>query len=373
MEEEIEKEKEKEKILLGHGSGGRLMRKLVSEAITAEFGMEEPLLDSAILSLEHCVKAPDAGVSRLAFTTDSYVVSPIFFDGGDIGDLAVNGTVNDLAMTGAQPLALSAGFIIEEGFAVTDLKKVVRSMSRAAKKAGVRIVTGDTKVVEKGKGDGIFINTSGVGFFMDPAAKNLSPGSIRPGDVIIVSGDVGRHGISVMARRNGIDFDPPLESDTKPLNGLVERMLSFSLSSKSARAAETAGNAKGQAVKAMRDPTRGGLATVLKEFAMDCGLEMVIREEDVPVMPAVKGACGLLGLDYLYAACEGVLVAIVAPEFAESMLDAMKQDEAGRSSAAIGRVAAPGRYPERSVILETLAGGERVLDMLAGEQLPRIC
>ena len=350
-------EKEKIKILLGHGSGGRLMRKLVSEVITAEFGMEEPLLDSAILELNLPGKAPDAGASRLAFTTDSYVVSPVFFEGGDIGDLAINGTVNDLAMTGAQPLAIAAGFIIEEGFAVEDLKRVVRSMSLAAKKAGVRIVTGDTKVVEKGKGDGIFINSSGIGT-IDPMAKNLSPHNIRPGDAIIVSGDMGRHGISVMARRNGIDFDPPLESDTKALNGLVKRIFSFS---------------NGEAVKVMRDPTRGGLATVLKEFAMDSGLTMVIREEDVPVMPAVKGACGLLGLDHLYAACEGALVAIVAPELAESVLEAMRHDEAGRAAAAIGRVVAPGQYPDRSVILETLAGGERLLDMLAGEQLPRIC
>ena len=355
-----EAEQEKEKILLGHGSGGRLMRKLVNESITAEFGMEEPLMDSAVIQING--NAP-AGKSRknkknkkgrLAFTTDSYVVSPVFFDGGDIGDLAINGTINDLAVSGAQPLAISAGFIIEEGFLVGDLKKIVASMSRAAKKAVVRIVTGDTKVVDKGKGDGIFINTSGIGL-IDPMA-NLSPHNIRPGDVIIVSGDMGRHGISIMARRNGIDFDPPLESDTKPLNGLVKRMLSH-----------------GEAIRVMRDPTRGGLATVMKEFAVDSGLPMVIREKDVPVVPAVRGACGLLGLDHLYAACEGALAAIVAPEFAESVLNIMKSDEAGSASAVVGVVVSPGRYPDRSVILETLAGGERILDMLAGEQLPRIC
>ncbi len=348
---------EKEKILLGHGSGGRLMRRLLNEAIISEFGMEEPLLDAAVLDMNG--RWADAGApfpfARLAFTTDSYVVSPVFFEGGDIGDLAINGTVNDLAVSGAQPLAISAGFIIEEGFPVADLKKIVCSMSRAAKRAGVRVVTGDTKVVERGKGDGIFINTSGIGV-IDQVAKNLSPRSIRPGDAVIVSGDMGRHGISVMARRNGIDFDPPLESDTRPLNGLVKRMLLC-----------------GEAVRVMRDPTRGGLATVLKEFAVDCGLSMVIREEDVPVMPSVRGACGLLGLDYLYAACEGALVAIVAAELAADVLEAMRPDEAGRAAAIIGKVVPSGRYPAGSVILETLAGGERMLDMLAGEQLPRIC
>ncbi len=330
------------------------MRRLVNEAIVSEFGMEEPLLDAAVLELEG--KGPDgASFTRLAFTTDSYVVSPVFFEGGDIGDLAINGTVNDLAVSGAQPLAISAGFIIEEGFPVEDLKKIVSSMSRAARKAGVRIVTGDTKVVEKGKGDGIFINTSGIGL-MDLAAKSLSPGNIRPGDAIIVSGDMGRHGISVMARRNGIDFDPPLESDTKPLNGLVKRMLR-----------------RDGAVRVMRDPTRGGLATVLKEFALDCGLAMVIREEDVPVLPSVRGACGLLGLDHLYAACEGALVAVVAAELAGDVLEAMRTDEAGCGSVIIGRVVREGQYPAGSVVLETIAGGERMMDMLAGEQLPRIC
>ncbi|MDA8090445.1 MAG: hydrogenase expression/formation protein HypE [Nitrospiraceae bacterium] len=350
INKESGKEEEKEKILLGHGSGGRLMRNLVSGIITSEFKMEEPLMDSAILDLNG--SWPNA---RLAFTTDSYVVSPFFFEGGDIGDLAINGTVNDLAVSGAQPLAVSAGFIIEEGFAVGDLKKIIISMSRAAQKAGVRIVTGDTKVVEKGKGDGIFINTSGIGL-LDEKTENLSPRNIRPGDIVIVSGDMGRHGISVMARRNGIDFDPPLASDTKPLNGLVKRMLSNT-----------------GAVRVMRDPTRGGLATVLKEFAVDSGFSIVIKEKDVPVMPSVKGACGLLGLDHLYAACEGALVAVVAPELAEDVLDTMRHDEAGLDSAIIGEVVSPGDYRQGSLILETLAGGERMLDMLSGEQLPRIC
>lgn len=341
-----------EKILLGHGSGGRLMRRLVDELIVKEFGMKGPLLDSAILHLDGKFHPEH---SRLAFTTDSYVVSPIFFEGGDIGDLAINGTVNDLAVSGAEPLAISAGLIIEEGFPLEDLKKIISSMAAAARNAGVLIVTGDTKVVERGKGDGIFINTSGIG--LASSQTGLSPLNIRPKDVIIVSGDVGRHGISVMARRNGIDFEPPLASDTRPLNVIVKQMLSLEGS-----------------VRVMRDPTRGGLATVLKEFAQDSGLAMILREKDIPVHPSVKGACGLLGLDHLYAASEGVLMAIVSPAKAERMLEIMRANEAGRDAAIIGQVVEPGReYRSGSVILETQAGGERLLDMLSGEQLPRIC
>ena len=351
----FEKEKLKEKILLGHGSGGRLTRNLISEMIASGFGMEGPLMDSAVLDLD-LLGGPNA--SRIAFTTDSYVVSPVFFEGGNIGDLAVNGTVNDLAVSGAQPLAISAGLIIEEGFPIGDLKKITASMSAAAGKAGVRIVTGDTKVVERGKGDGIFINTSGIGVIGAFSGADLSPLNIRPGDAIIVSGDLGRHGIAIMAGRNGIDFEPRLRSDTRPLNGLVRQMLSLE-----------------GAVRVMRDPTRGGLATVLKEFALDCGLSMVINEGHVPVLPSVRGACALLGLDFLYAASEGVLTAVVAQEFAEKVLDIMRRDEAGAGAAIVGRVVQPGEYfyAAGSVILETLAGGERVLDMLAGGQLPRIC
>ena len=341
-----------DRILLGHGSGGRLMRRLVDELIVKEFGMKGPLLDSALLHLDGKFTAEN---SRLAFTTDSYVVSPVFFEGGNIGDLAVNGTINDLAVCGAEPLAISAGFIIEEGFPLEDLKKITSTMAKAARLAGVRIVTGDTKVVEKGKGDGIFINTSGIG--IAASGVNLSPRNISPGDVIIVSGDVGSHGISVMAIRNGVDFEPPLASDTRPLNGLVNAMLCL----------------KGS-LKVMRDPTRGGLATVLKEFAVDSGLAMVIREKDIPAHPSVKGACSLLGLDHLYAASEGVLMAIVSPSSADGMLEIMRANAAGCASAIIGGVVKPGRdYPSGSVILETAAGGERMLDMLAGEQLPRIC
>jgi hydrogenase expression/formation protein HypE len=335
-----------DRILLGHGSGGRLMHALIRDLFVRHFGQRE-LLDAAKV---------DSPCGKLAFTTDSYVVSPIFFPGGDIGGLSVNGTVNDLSMVGAEPHYLTVGMVIEEGFAMSDLRKITESMAEAALKAGVRLVAGDTKVVERGKGDGIFINTAGVGSI--PDGVDLSPAKITPGDAIIVSGPIGEHGMAVMAERNGLSFVPPLLSDTRPLSGLVRDMLRAS-----------------DGIRVMRDPTRGGLATTLKEFASDCGHLIRIREMDVPVSPSVRGACALLGLDPLYVASEGVLVAVAGGDVAEYLLRLMRGHEFGRQAAVIGSVEGAGSCGPLSgaVVLETEAGGERLLDMLSGEQLPRIC
>lgn len=331
-----------ELIQMGHGSGGRMMHTLIREHFATVFSMEG-LHDSAV------VHNPQSG--RIAITTDSYVISPYFFPGGDIGILSVCGTVNDLAMAGARPLYLTAGFIIEEGFPVEDLGKIIRSMRTVADKAGIRIVAGDTKVVEKGKGDGIFINTAGFGVIGE--GVDIAPMNIRPGDKIILSGSLGNHGISVMAHRNGISFDPPLMSDVSPLNGLVEHMLGQT------------GN-----IHVLRDPTRGGIATTLKELAHESGLCMLIEEEALKIMPGVKGACELLGLDPLYVANEGILVCFVAPRDAPGLVEMMKGHEYGRNAAIIGEVV---ERPERTVLLKTAVGGRRIIDMLAGEQLPRIC
>jgi len=331
-----------DRILMGHGSGGRLMHRLVRDLIAPAFGMTT-LADAAVFDV------PDGG--RTALTTDSYVVSPIFFPGGDIGELAVCGTVNDLAMMGARPLCLTAGFVLEEGLFLEDLKRIVSSMAETARRAGVSIVAGDTKVVEKGKCDGIFINTAGVGLV--PEGRDLSPGRIRAGDAVIVSGPCGSHGIAIMAERNGLSFDPPLVSDTAPLNGLVELML------------ETAGG-----VRVLRDPTRGGLATTVKEIAAEGSRRVLLREEAVPVLPGVLGACGLLGLDPLYVANEGVLLCVVDSSEAESLVKAMRSHPLGGSAAVIGAVE---EEEDGKVFLSTAAGGTRILDMLTGEQLPRIC
>lgn len=337
---------ERDRVLLGHGSGGVLMHSLV-EGFSGAFRIPE-LLDSALV---------EAGGARLAFTTDSFVVSPLFFPGGDIGELSVYGTVNDLSMAGATPLYLSAGFIIEEGFSMDVLEKIVRSMSKAAKRAGVQVVTGDTKVVEKGKGDGIFINTAGLGVrLLPPEMDFFSPLKIRPGDVVIVNGEVGSHGITVIAERNGLKFDPPLKSDLRPLNGLVGAMM------------PAAGG-----IRVLRDPTRGGLATTLKEFAVASGLRIKIKESEIPHLPAVRGACELLGLDPLYAASEGALVAVVRPDVANYVLGLMRAHEHGVNSRIIGMVEEPGAGRRGQVALETEAGGERLIDMLQGQQLPRIC
>jgi len=288
---------------------------------------------------------------RLAVTTDSYVISPYFFPGGDIGMLAVCGTVNDLSMAGAKPLYLTSGFIIEEGFPFDHLKIILDSMKAISKEIGVKIITGDTKVVERGKGDGIFINTAGVGIIDE--GIEIAPTNIRPGDKIILSGSIGNHGMSVMAQRSGISFEPQLLSDVRPLNGLVDAMLR-----------------KTKKIHVMRDPTRGGLATTLKELAGASGLGMLVKEDSIKVTPGVTGACQLLGLDPLYIANEGILVAFVDGNDADMLVDEMKKTEAGKDAAIIGEVV---ETPEKTVLLKTNIGGIRILDMLAGDQLPRIC
>jgi hydrogenase expression/formation protein HypE len=330
-----------DRIRLGHGSGGRLMHELIAEHFGPAFGISG-YGDSALL---------DPVQGRLAFTTDSYVVSPLFFEGGNIGELAVYGTVNDLAVAGARPLYLSSGFIIEEGFPIADLKRIVASMAAAAERAGVRIVAGDTKVVNKGKGDGIFINTAGIGVILD--GVEISSSRMRAGDVVVISGEIGSHGMAVIAGRNGISFEPPLLSDTRPLNGLVSAMTEVT-----------------KDIRFMRDPTRGGLATTLKEAAKESGKCLRIREASIPVPDQVRGACELLGFDPLYVANEGILVAIVGPGDAEALVAGMREHPYGAASRIIGEVA---DSPEGMVLLETPIGGTRMLDMLPGEQLPRIC
>ncbi|HMK55396.1 MAG TPA: hydrogenase expression/formation protein HypE [Dissulfurispiraceae bacterium] len=336
-----------DKILLGHGSGGRLMHSLIREHIAPRFGMKM-LADSAVL------EGGEFAAGKLAFTTDSYVVSPIFFPGGNIGELAVNGTVNDLSMVGAKPLYLSAGFVIEEGFQMDSLREIVVSMADAAEKANVRIVAGDTKVVDKGKGDGIFITTAGVGLV--PEGVALGPDKIRPGDRIIISGSIGNHGVAVMSERNGLSFEPPVLSDTAALCGLVETMLGVEKN-----------------LRMMRDPTRGGVATTLKEIALESGLPIMIGESLLPVPDGVKGACEILGLDPLYIANEGILLAVAPADTADVLAAAMRKHPLGAGTVVIGEVGAADAKRNGMVLLKTAIGGTRIIDMLAGEQLPRIC
>jgi hydrogenase expression/formation protein HypE len=331
-------------ISLAHGSGGEASRQLIAEMVAKYFKNETiaRLDDSAVVEVE---------AGRMAFTTDSYVVDPIFFPGGDIGSLAVNGTVNDLSMVGARPVAITLGLIIEEGFGLDDLRKVLGSVSGAAAEAGVQVVGGDTKVVERGSADQLFVNTSGIG--MIPAGIDISSANARPGDVIIVSGPIGDHGIAILSRREGIAFETDLVSDTAPLNGLVSSMLG-------ARAL----------IHAMRDPTRGGLATTLNEIAQKSGVGIVIDESAVPVRSAVAEACEMLGLDVLYVANEGKLVAAVAKDGAGGVLDAMHRTRYGEGAVAIGEVV---EHNPGMVMLDTAVGGRRLLAPLSGEMLPRIC
>lgn len=333
-----------DKVLLGHGSGGRLSAELLRKVFLPAF--QNPALnclnDQALVSVD--------GV-RLAFTTDSFVVRPLFFPGGDIGSLAVYGTINDLAMGGAEPLFLSAAFILEEGLPLDTLHHVVASFSRAAQEAGVDVVTGDTKVVEKGKGDGLFINTSGIGRV--PPGINLSADQARPGDRIILSGSIGEHGMAILSQREGLEFESPIASDCAPLHTLVAAMLAAS-----------------PAIRCLRDPTRGGLSSALNEIAAQSRVGMVLEESAIPIQEAVRGACELLGLDPLYVANEGKLVAVVDAGQAERILSATRAHPLGKQAQIIGRIteANPGL-----VTMRTALGTTRIVDMLSGDQLPRIC
>jgi hydrogenase expression/formation protein HypE len=331
-------------VLMAHGGGGKLSHQMVQKIFASQFKNEflDPLHDGAMFSL---------GSARYAFSTDSYVINPIFFPGGDIGSLSVNGTVNDLAMCGARPLYLSSAFIIEEGLPLEDLWRVVLSMEQSAKKAGVQLVTGDTKVVDRGKGDKIFINTSGLGII--PDGIDIHPRRAQPGDKIILSGTIADHGIAIMSVREGLQFETQVHSDCAPLNGLVETMFSASKN-----------------IHVLRDPTRGGVASVLNEIAESAQRGIIIHEEYIPVKEEVSGACEILGFDPLYVANEGKVLAFVAPTDAEKVLSVMRAHPLGKGAVIIGTVTTdhPG-----TVVMKTRIGGSRVVDMLSGEQLPRIC
>jgi len=336
-------------IVLGHGSGGKLTAELISNIFLPAFA--NPILD----------KLDDQAVievngTRLAFTTDGFVVTPIFFPGGDIGRLAVNGTVNDLAMSGARPLYLSAAFILEEGLPAEDLRRVVESMGAAAREAGVQLVTGDTKVVNRGKGDQVFITTTGIGVIERPV--NISASRARPGDKIIVSGYIGDHGMTIMSQREGLEFDGAIESDCAPLHGLVAVML------------DACEGLQVDGIHCLRDPTRGGVATTLNEIASQSRVGLLIREQLVPVRESVRGACEILGLEPLYVANEGKLVAVVSAEAADEVLQKIRRHPLGRDAAIVGEA-----VPEHAgmVRMETGVGGTRILDVMFGEQLPRIC
>jgi hydrogenase expression/formation protein HypE len=336
--------KKNDKILLDHGSGGKISHTMIAE-------MMLPAFDNPILAQLNDGAEVKIGNERLAFSTDSYVVDPIFFPGGNIGDLAVNGTVNDLAMCGAVPLYLSVGLIIEEGFPAADLNNILRQMGLAAKNAGVLVVTGDTKVVPRGAADKIFINTSGIGRI--PEGVNISGHRARPGDKILLSGTLAEHGIAVLTSREGMRFDSPVVSDTNALNHLVQRMLAVD-----------------RDIHVLRDPTRGGLGTTLNEIAGQSRVGIHIDDAQIPIKPDVAALCELLGFDPLYIANEGKLVAFVSPDHAEAVLAVLREDPLGKDACIFGEVV---REPAGRVILKTRIGGTRIVDMLTGEQLPRIC
>ena len=335
-----------EQITLSHGAGGKASHTLIETLFLRELGnpLLEPLGDNASF------QAGNGGGARLAFSTDSYVVKPLFFPGGDIGELAVNGTVNDLAMGGGRPLYLSAAFIVEEGFATAELERVVASMAAAVTAAGVSVVTGDTKVVERGKGDGLYVNTSGVAVIEHD--QTLNPGQIRAGDQVLVSGSIGDHGMAIMIARGELELEVDLQSDTAPLHDLVRSLLSVG------------------GVRCLRDPTRGGVATVLNELALASELGILLEEASLPIRDEVNGACEILGIDALYVANEGKLIAVVAPESAEAALGALRNHPLGDQAAIVGEVRPD---PPGMVLLDTAFGGSRVVDMLAGDPLPRIC
>lgn len=333
------------RIDLSHGAGGRAMQQLVEQLFLAAF--DNPLLRQA--NDQAAFDAPTGG--RMVMSTDSYVISPLFFPGGDIGSLAVHGTINDVAMAGATPLYLSAGFIIEEGFPLADLARIVESMAAASREAGVPVVTGDTKVVERGKGDGVFINTAGIGVV--PEGVNASGDRARPGDMVLISGTLGDHGVAVMSQRESLGFETEILSDSAALHTLVAALV-----------------AAVPGVRVLRDPTRGGLAATLNEITHQSGVGIVLKEAAIPVREPVRGACELLGLDPLYVANEGKMIAIVPPEDAEAALAALRAHPLGAEAAIIGTVI---EDDHAFVQMETSFGGKRVVDWLAGDQLPRIC
>jgi len=335
-----------DRIVLAHGGGGRLTHQLIEKIFMPAFGnpMLEQRHDGAVLPLNG---------SRLAFTTDSFVVRPLIFPGGTIGDLAIYGTVNDLAMCGARPLYLSAGFILEEGLAMDTLRTVVASMQEAAAKAGVQLVTGDTKVVDKGKGDGIFVNTSGIGLIEASVKGTIGPSSVQLGDVVIVSGDLGRHGIAILSVREGLEFESPILSDTASVWPAVEALLN-----------------SGIEVHCLRDLTRGGLATTLNEIASDRNICIKLEETLIPVQETVQSACEILGLDPLYVANEGRFAVFVPDAQADAALAVMRKIPVSAGSVCVGKVE---ENPGRTVVMQSRIGGNRVVDMLSGEQLPRIC
>jgi hydrogenase expression/formation protein HypE len=334
----------RDEILLGHGSGGKLSAELIRDIFL-------PALKNPVLDKLDDQAVVEVGGVRLAFTTDSFVVKPLFFRGGDIGSLAVHGTVNDLAMGGARPMWLSAAFVIEEGLPMETLRRIVTSLGEAAREAGVTVVTGDTKVVERGKGDGLFINTSGIGVV--PEGVRLSADQARPGDKVLLSGSIGDHGIAIMAEREGLEFETPLKSDSAALHTLVAAMLAVTKS-----------------IRCLRDPTRGGLSSTLNEIAGSSRVSIEIKEDSIPVREEVRGACELLGLDPLYVANEGKLVAVVDPLEADAVLAAMRGHTLGRESRIIGTVT---DARAGLVTMRTAFGTTRVVDMLSGDQLPRIC
>jgi hydrogenase expression/formation protein HypE len=331
-------------VLLAHGGGGKLTNQLIDALFVKEFS--NPALDA-----RHDGATLRIGAERLAFSTDSYVVRPLMFPGGNIGDLAVNGTINDLAMCGARPLYLSSALILEEGLAMETLRQVVRSMAEAARRGGVSLVTGDTKVVDKGKGDGVFINTSGIGVVEYPG--EISPAAVRPGDAIIVSGELGAHGIAILSVREGLEFEATIESDTAPLWESVHALIEAGIE-----------------IHCLRDCTRGGLSSALNEIAQASGTGMRVRESDVLVNEVVRAACEILGLDPFYVANEGRFTAFVPEKDAQRTVDILRRHDVSAQAGIVGRVT---EGPRGVVTLESRIGGNRVLDMLSGEQLPRIC
>jgi hydrogenase expression/formation protein HypE len=335
-----------DRIVLAHGGGGRLTHQLIEKIFM-------PAFSNAMLEQRHDGAVLPINGSRLAFTTDSFVVRPLIFPGGNIGDLAVYGTVNDLAMCGARPLYLSAGFILEEGLEMETLRTVVASMQAAAAKANVKLVTGDTKVVDKGKGDGIFVNTSGIGIIEADLKSSISPAAVQPGDAVIISGDLGRHGIAILSVREGLEFESPILSDTDCVWPAVEALLNAGIE-----------------IHCLRDLTRGGLGTTLNEIAGDRNVCIKLEEALIPVDETVQSACEILGLDPLYVANEGRFAVFVPAAQAYAALDIMKKTPVSRNSVRVGSVA---ESPARLVLLQSRIGGSRVLDMLSGEQLPRIC